>query len=205
MKCSHFAASTWQALLSKANWVAHVNAQQASVAMRGWLTDRRSLTQKLRAHYLSFQVRCLQQGPACCTADEAALLGLTRRRKVQQREVVLLGDGVPLVYAHTVLPLQSTAMDWPFYRRLGARSLGTSLFGDPSVRRGALLYARLRHNHPLAQRAAVALGQVQPRWFARRCLFWRKQGVLLVTEIFSPAVAAGAAGIITPTSVSIAA
>lgn len=172
--------------------------------MRGWLTDRTSLTQKLCAHYPYFQVRCLQQGPACCTADEAALLGLARRRKVQQREVVLLGDGVPLVYAHTVLPLQSNAADWPFYRGLGARSLGTSLFGDPLVRRGALHYARLRHSHPLAQRAAAALGQVQPRWFARRCLFWRKQGVLLITEIFSPTVTAGAAGIITPTSVSIA-
>jgi chorismate--pyruvate lyase len=181
-----------------------VNALQASVAMRGWLTDRTSLTQKLCAHYPYFQVRCLQQGPASCTADEAALLGLTRRRKVQQREVVLLGDGQTLVYAHTVLPLQANAADWPLYRRLGARSLGTSLFGDPLVRRGALHYARLRPSHPLAQRAAAALGQVQPRWFARRCLFWRKQGVLLVTEIFSPAVAAGAAGIITPTSASIA-
>ncbi len=204
MKCLLFVASIWQAALTKATWVAHVNALQAPLAMRGWLTDRKSLTQKLCAHYWQFEVRRLRQGAACCTADEAALLGLSRRRKVQQREVVLLGDGLPLVYAHTVLPLQANAADWPFYRGLGARSLGTSLFGDPLVRRGALHFARLRPSHPLAQRAGVALGQMPPRWYARRCLFWRKQGVLLVTEIFSPAVAADGTGIITPTLASVA-
>jgi chorismate--pyruvate lyase len=158
--------------------------------MRDWLTDRRSLTQKLCAHYRHFQVRRLHQGPARCMADEAALLGLARGRMVQQRDVVLVVDAQPLVYAHTVLRLQTSAADWPFFQSLGMRSLGTSLFGDPLVRRGALQYARLRPSHPLAQRAAASLGQAMPRWYARRCVFWRKQGALVVTEIFSPAIAA---------------
>lgn len=175
--------------VSSARWFDHVNAVQAGPAMAGWLGDRRSLTRKLSAQDADFHVRRLQQGPARCTADEASLTGLPRRCMVQQREVVLVVAGQPLVYAHTILPLQANAADWPFFRMLGERSLGSYLFSDPLVQRGALQFARLRAGHPLAQRAAAALGRALPRWHARRCVFRRKQGVLVVTEVFSPAIA----------------
>lgn len=175
--------------MTNARWLAHINAVQSPLAMREWLAERGSLTKKLIAHSRHFEVRRLHQGPACCTADEATLLGLARPVMVQQREVALYCDARPLVYGHTVLPLASNATDWPFFRALGNRSLGNSLFGDPLVRRGSLQFARLRPTHPLAQRAAAALGMAAPRWFARRCVYWRKGGILLVTEVFSPAIA----------------
>lgn len=123
-------------------------------------------------------------------ADEATAIGL-RRRQVREREVLLECDGVPVVYAHTIVPLDATASDWPFFGTLGDRSLGTTLFGDPRVRRGALEFARLHPSHPLALRAARALGMkmfVAPL-HARRCLYRRRKGLLLVTEIFLPAIA----------------
>jgi chorismate--pyruvate lyase len=95
------------------------------------------------------------------------------------------------VYAHTVVPLDATASDWPFFGRLGERSLGTTLFGDPRVRRGELQYARLREQHPLARRALDAVGgeaTVEYPLFARRCRYKRGNGSLLVTELFLPAV-----------------
>ena len=100
-------------------------------------------------------------------------------------------DAVPVVFAHTIVPLTADASDWPFFSSLGERSLGTTLFGDPLVQRGALHYARLPARHPLSVRACIATGTDyggRPL-FARRCLFKRKNGVLLVTEVFLPAVA----------------
>ncbi|HYD80578.1 MAG TPA: chorismate lyase [Paucimonas sp.] len=174
-----------------ARWHAHANGVHPSNAMRGWLTDLMSLTKKLIARSGHFRVRRLRQGHGVCLADEFALVGLARRAPVQEREVLLECDGVPVVYAHTIVPLGATASDWPFFNSLGERSLGTTLFGDPRVVRGKLQYARLRAEHPLARRAAAALGigAFSVPLHARRCLYRRRNGLLLVTEVFLPALA----------------
>lgn len=172
-------------------WHAHVNGCLAPRETRHWLTDRVSLTVKLIAHSGHFRVHRLAQRRALCLRDEAAAIGLARPMMVQEREVLLECDGVPVVYAHTAVPLTADADDWPFFGSLGERSLGTTLFGDPLVRRGALHYARLSQAHPLHRRAVRAMDSAcVPPLFARRCLFRRKSGVLLVTEVFLPEIAA---------------
>jgi chorismate--pyruvate lyase len=177
--------------VSLARWYTHANGVRPSADMRDWLIDRMSLTMKLIAHSRHFRLRRLRQGHGLCLADEFALVGLPHRAPVQEREVMLECDGVPVVYAHTIVPLSSTTSDWPFFGSLGERSLGTTLFGDPRVVRGQLQYAKLHAQHPLAQRAAAALGakSVGVPLHARRCLYKRKRGVLLVTEVFLPAIA----------------
>lgn len=177
--------------IGHARWVRHINGVNAPGRMRGWLTDTMSLTMKLMQHSSRFQVRKLRQQCGFCLADEWAEIGLRRRVHVQEREVLLVCDDRPVVYAHTVVPLDATALDWPFFGRLGERSLGTTLFGDPRVRRGELQYARLRAQHPLARRALTAVDDkaaVEYPLFARRCLYRRRNGSLLVTELFLPAV-----------------
>ena len=90
--------------------------------------------------------------------------------------------------------MSADASDWPLFSALGERSLGSTLFGDPRVRRGELEFARLRAAHPLARRARAALaanGEQVPDealLYARRCLYQRHEGTLLVTEVFLPSV-----------------
>lgn len=174
-----------------ARWHAHANGVLPAPNMRDWLTDRVSLTKKLIARSRHFRVHRLRQGHGVCLADEFAIVGLPRRAPVQEREVLLECDGVPVVYAHTIVPLSATTSDWPFFGSLGERSLGTTLFGDPRVMRGQLQYARLFAEHPLVRRAAAALGtnNFGGPLFARRCLYRRKRGLLLVTEVFLPTIA----------------
>lgn len=175
--------------LLQAQWFSHVNGVHASPQMRAWLTDSMSLTKKLIARCDRFCVQRLAQQHALVLADEFAEVALPRRMQVQEREVLLRCDKKPVVYAHTVVPLSATASDWPFFGRLGERSLGTTLFGDPRVARGELQYARLHVQHPLALRAAAALGVVvHGPLFARRCLYQRGNGLLLVTEVFLPEI-----------------
>ena len=133
----------------------------------------------------------LTQRPGLCLPDELAAVNLQRRGRVREREVLLECDGVPVVFAHTIVPLNATASDWPFFSSLGERSLGTTLFGDPQVVRGALHFARLRSEHRLVRRACDVLGvaRFDGPLYARRCLFRRKNGLLLVTEVFLPAIA----------------
>jgi chorismate lyase len=177
--------------VAPARWFSHVNGVNPDREMRDWLIDTASLTMKLIECSRHFRVRRLRQQRAICLADEFAEVALPRRRYVQEREVVLQCDGRPTVYAHTIVPLQATASDWPFFGALGERALGSTLFGDPRVVRGSMQFARLRAQHPLARRACAAVGDGQMDFpiFARRCLYRRRNGALLVTELFLPAIA----------------
>jgi len=103
-----------------------------------------------------------------------------------------------VVFGHTVVPMSASASDWPLFSALGERSLGTTLFYDPRVTRGPLEYARLRPGHPLLARLRAALGEAAfaaaaealdgQVFHARRCVYRRRQGLLMVTEVFLPAV-----------------
>lgn len=183
------------ASLRRARWLAHPDGVNAPVAMRDWLTTPGSLTARLIAHSRQFRVQKLRQQGAPCLADEAAAIGLPRVRRVWEREVLLRCDGRPVVYGHTVVPLSATANDWPLFSALGERSLGTTLFYDPRVERGQLEFARIRPGHPLHARVMAALGVgaeagsgEDVSYFARRCVYRRRQGLLLVTEVFLPSV-----------------
>lgn len=178
------------ASLRQARWHRHVNAVAPGTGMRAWLTAGGSLTARLVAHSAAFRVQRLHQRSALCLADEAQAIGMARPGRVWEREVLLRCDGAPVVFAHTVVPLWDSASDWPLFGALGERSLGSTLFYDPLVRRGELEFARLRAGHPLAQRARAALGDQDGDsvYYARRCLYRRHQGTLLVTEVFLPAV-----------------
>jgi len=179
------------ASLRRARWLAHPDGAGAPHAMRDWLTTPGSLTARLVAHSRQFRVQKLRQAGNVCLADEAGALGLARPTRVWEREVLLRCDGRTVVYGHTVVPMSASAHDWPLFSALGERSLGTTLFHDPRVARGPLEFARLRPGHPLIERVRGALGHDVPpqtTYFARRCLYRRRRGVLLVTEVFLPAV-----------------
>ena len=156
--------------------------------MADWLTHRDSLTARLVARCQRFRVQRLHQTLSSCLADEFAEIGLRRRLKVVEREVLLRCDERPVVYAHTIVPTSANATQWPLFAALGEKSLGSTLFNDPLVERGHLSYAKLRHTHPLMKRIAAL--QILPEpvdyLYARRSVFKRKGGCLLVTEIFLP-------------------
>ncbi len=179
------------ASLRHASWHRHVNRVNAPPPLRDWLTSGGSLTARLMAHSKAFRVQRLHQRRAPCLADEAGALGLPRTVQVLEREVLLRCDETPVVFAHTVVPLSATASDWPLFGGLGERSLGSTLFYDPQVLRGELEFARIRAGHPLMERARAALGvDGDTVLYARRCLYRRHRGILLVTEVFLPTVLA---------------
>lgn len=176
-----------------AHWFDHANALQPAPLLRAWLTDPGSMTFKLRARCNELRVLRLRQRPGNAQADEAGFLGLaTLRQPVEERDVILYCDGEPVIFGHTVTPLAS-ASAWPFFRHLGVRPLGASLFSDPLVTRAPLQYARLHANHPLVRRIGTVIdlhSKLPPQLplYARRSLFRRHGSVMLVTDVFLPAL-----------------
>ena len=83
-----------------------------SRAEQRWIVQADSLTQALSA-VGRFRVICLQQNHGLATVDEWACLGLPRRQRVWQRDVLLLLNETPVIFAHTILPAHATTTDWP--------------------------------------------------------------------------------------------
>lgn len=158
--------------------------------LRPWLGDEASLTARIAARCKRFEVRVLRQGLARPNNDERALIGLPRGRHAWLREVLLLADGVPVVFAHTVLAPQQLRGAWRMAAAIGGRPLGAALFAEPRIVRGELRCERIGAAHPLQRRAANALGRALPALWARRSRFLRRGAPLLVTEVFLPDLAA---------------
>jgi chorismate--pyruvate lyase len=169
---------------SRQGWLAHPFSLPRS--LRAWLSDCGSLTQRLKSHCASFRVVPLATGLARANADEYALLGVAPGTRVYVREVLLLCNEVPVVFAHSVLPPAGLRGGWSGITRLGSRSLGEALFSDHRIERQPLAYRRVQHDHPLYRAAARQQAVSDSSLWARRSVFCLNRHPLLVTEVFLP-------------------
>jgi chorismate--pyruvate lyase len=162
---------------------------QAPARLRPWLTDASSLTARIAARCDSLRVRVLRTGLAQPTEDERRLVGLARKHCAWAREVLLVADGVPVVFAHTVLAPRNLRGPWRMAAGMGGRPLGAALFAQPHIVRGPLHCERITAAHPLHRRVEKALGRKLPVLWGRRSRFLHGGNPLLVTEVFLPEIA----------------
>jgi chorismate--pyruvate lyase len=180
---------------ARGGWTAHLPFDTTiSPNLRRWVTGEGSLTVRLMAASRRFRVSRVAQRMELPLGDEWQALGLGAPVPVLARDVLLICDDVPAVYGHTVVFPDRARRDWPFLGGLGERPLGGALFVDPRVHREPFQFARLRPHHPLWQRLQRALpAQCElppaPMLPARRSVFRRGDGVMLVTEVFLPDLA----------------
>ena len=137
-----------------------------------------------------FRVRVLSQGWGRPLRSEARVLRLRHGERCLVREVHLLCDKRPWVFARTIIP--ATTLSGPQRRlaRLGSRPLGAVLFADPSMRRGAVQIAALTARHVMFARATRNLMQRPQRIWGRRSVFRVADKPLLVSEFFLPGIGA---------------
>jgi len=151
---------------------------EASVA--DYLLDPGSLTQRLvEVSDGRFGVTPLCEREAVLLRSECTALHLPLGSRGWVREVYLNGQGVPWVFARTVIPeavQSSTGLD---FRALGDQSIGPWLFGELDFRRGAIELCRYEDSVDDGQLAA------SPLW-ARRSRFERGDLGILVSEVFLP-------------------
>lgn len=172
------------------NWLAHPLRPTLPAGLCPWLTDRGSLTERIVARSKTFEVKVLSHGPGRPMCDECALFGVRAGARVRVREVLLIADGQPVVYARSVLPRSSLRRGWQVFDQIGGRSLGQALFADPRIRRMPLTTTSLDQRDRRYHRAVNSARLVPPpaRLWARRSLFRLRGRDLLVTEIFLPAI-----------------
>lgn len=163
-----------------------LHRQQLPDAVRPWLLDRGSLTERLiKASNSNFRVELISQRWGVPTADEAALLALKPRQQALIREVLLVCNDEPWVYARSILPFNSLQGSLRFLRKLKNSALGALLFKDPYLMRSHFEVANIKLPNPLIPIDAST------SVFGRRSLFILHDQPLSVAEIFLPACQLG--------------
>jgi chorismate--pyruvate lyase len=164
-----------------------------------WLIDNGSLTARLQARFPQFSVQPTAVQFAKPALGEADLMHIARRQTALIREVLLIGNQQPVVFAHSVLPRASLRGAWHGLGKLGNKPLGATLFANPKVKRTALQYKKLTACSPISMRVAEHLQTGPQALWARRSIFSlcsrnklntanSNCAKILVTEVFLPAL-----------------
>lgn len=155
---------------------------------RPWLVNQGSLTQRLQQRYSDFLVSPVSLRVAKPSQEEAQLLGCAMHQQALIREVILMGNGQPVVFAHSVLPQKSLSGAWQKLSGLGNQPLGATLFANPKVKRTVLSYKKLAAHHPIYGQISRYITNPPPALWSRRSVFQLKHARILVMEVFLPAV-----------------
>jgi chorismate--pyruvate lyase len=152
-----------------------------------WLLNSGSLTQRLRQLCPGqFRVHVLWQGWNRPSPDEARVLGLRLDAWAWTREVRLLCNDQPWIFARTLIPAGTLCGRCCRLTQLGTRSLGEVLFADPGIRRDSVEITRIAAGQRLYQRAFVGFSEPPDTIWGRRSVFWIAKHPLLICEIFLP-------------------
>lgn len=167
-----------------------LNRAQLPEQWRDWLLDRSSLTLRLQhACGGQFRVELLSQRLERPMLSEARALKRPPQELALVRQVRLLCDDEPWVFARTVIPLPSLRRGLRQLALLGNRPLGAVLFADPTMQRSAVEVTRVGQGKRLFARALRGTsGNAREIW-GRRSVFTLRGQPLLVSEFFLPHLA----------------
>ena len=102
--------------------------------------------------------------------------------------MLLEADGVPVVYARSMMPRRNLRGPWTRFTGLGNRPLGAALFADPRIVRQPLHVARLDGRDRRYHLATAVVPEAGRALWARRSVFLLAGRPLLVCEVFLPGI-----------------
>lgn len=176
-------ARSHQRIATEPRWrpVGHYTCASLPPALRVWLTDQGSLTERLVASGCgSFAVQRLYQGWEVPLPSERRLLAIPARQLALVREVALSLGGITVVFARSIIPVASLSGRLAHLRRLQNRSLGAILFRHPGLCRSPFELALMPGDSPYLP---AHLQQAETAW-GRRSRFEIAGNKVMVSEVF---------------------
>jgi chorismate--pyruvate lyase len=177
---SHRGEPVWQPALRK-------HQKIIPAGLISWIFDTPSLTQRIqRLCNGNFKVRVLSQEWQRPMFNERLMLGMRDGEYGMVRQVQLLCNRQPWVFARTVIPVRTLSGAQRRLAHLGDKPLGALLFADKSVRRGRMQVAHITPGQAIYDIATKDLRTSPAAIWGRRSVFYRNAKPLLVSEIFLP-------------------
>ncbi|QQX80392.1 chorismate lyase [Shewanella sp. KX20019] len=149
---------------------------------KDWLLSTCSLTEKLKAQCQHFEVKVLGEDTLSPLINE-----YPDYQQVWIREVLLVLDGVPWVFARTLIPGRLLEKKQQDFLGLGVRPLGELLYSKDEFTPGKIEVAHFEPCSKIAKLAESLNQDTSSALWGRRRYFQHEQEQLIVSEIFLPA------------------
>lgn len=169
---------------SLTDWFSETKPPHCKETIATWLYDHNSLTKKLERYCSRFSIQIKQQ----VNVKPNGLLShyFLDEEKILVREVFLLCDDKPVVFAQTEIPFSTLSEHQAQLAEIGEQSLGKILFQDPTMLRGQIEVTEFETGSIFHQLADDLKQSVIHSLWARRSLFYLNNKPLLVSEVFLP-------------------
>ena len=109
-----------------------------------WLNEPGSVTSRIKS-FSDFKLRLLRDGPGEVDAAEDDLI-ISNYEENNIREVVLCSNEEPLIYAKSIIPLETIRLGLGVLGNLKENPLGDILFSNPEIKKKYMLFAKFESN-----------------------------------------------------------
>lgn len=133
-----------------------------------WLHENGSITSRIKS-FSNFRLKLLRDGPGKVNANEDDLI-ISNYEENNIREVVLYSDEKPLIYAKSVIPVETINLGLGLLGSLKENPLGDILFSDPEIEKKHMLFAKFQSN--------------EKKFYGRKGIYTVKGYPFSVCEIF---------------------
>lgn len=152
-------------------------------SLNDWLFDTTSLTKRLLKQCKQFEVKVLTNTTNVLSNEELSMFDDV---EVTCREVLLICDSIPQVYARTLIPITTLTHANERLKSLNNSSLGDILFNDRSMKRSHIEICHIESPSTLMTLSEqLSLPEFDTIW-GRRSMFYLQDYPLSVAEFFLP-------------------
>ena len=109
-----------------------------------WLNEPGSITSRIKS-FSNFKLKLLKDGPGEVDIIEDDLI-ISNYEKNNIREVVLYSDEEPLIYAKSIIPLETIRLGLGILGNLKENPLGDILFSNSEIKKKYMLFSKFESN-----------------------------------------------------------
>ena len=127
------------------SWISETNSLEVrNKEILSWLNEAGSITSRIKS-FSNFKLKLLKDGPGEVDASEDDLI-ISNYRENNIREVLLYSDEKPLIYAKSIIPLETIRLGLGVLGNLKENPLGDILFSNPKIKKEYMLFSKFESN-----------------------------------------------------------
>ena len=127
------------------SWISETNSLEVrNKEILSWLNEAGSITSRIKS-FSNFKLKLLKDGPGEVDIIEDDLI-ISNYEENNIREVILLSDEEPLIYAKSIIPLETIRLGLGILGNLKENPLGDILFSNPEIKKKYMLFAEFESN-----------------------------------------------------------
>ena len=127
------------------SWISEIESLEVrNKEILSWLNETGSITSRIKS-FSNFRLKLLRDGPGEVDASEDDLI-ISNYKENNIREVLLYSNEEPLIYAKSIIPLETIRLGLDVLGNLKENPLGDILFSNPEIKKEYVLFSKFESN-----------------------------------------------------------